>query len=80
MKAGIHPDYREILIHDMASGTEFVVRSSQITNETKEFNGTEYPLVKVDISDKSHPFFTGKQTLVDTAGRIDKFYKKYGKK
>jgi len=80
MKDGIHPEYREVLVHDMASGDEFITRSSQITKETKEYNGTEYPLIKIEISDKSHPFFTGKQTLVDTAGRIDKFYKKYGKK
>jgi large subunit ribosomal protein L31 len=80
MKKDIHPEYREVLVHDMASGHEFVTRSTQKTSETKKFNGNDYPLIKIEISDKSHPFFTGKSQLVDTAGRIDKFYKKYGKK
>jgi large subunit ribosomal protein L31 len=80
MKQGIHPEYREVLVHDLSNGYEFLTKSSQITSEKKEYNGKEYPLIKVEISSQSHPFFTGKEMLVDTAGRIDKFYKKYGKK
>ncbi len=80
MKNGIHPDYREVLVHDLSNGSEFLTHSAQRASETKEFNGKEYPLIKLDITSESHPFFTGKERLVDTAGRIDKFYKKYGKK
>lgn len=80
MKKDIHPEYREVLFHDLTSGHEFITRSSQKATETKKHNGQEYPYIKLEISHKSHPFFTGKAMLVDTAGRIDKYYKKYGKK
>jgi large subunit ribosomal protein L31 len=77
MKKGIHPDYREVLVHDLSSGLDFITRSSQYTKDTKEFNGKTYPLIKVEISNMSHPFYTGKAQLLDTAGRIDKWNKKY---
>jgi large subunit ribosomal protein L31 len=80
MRNDIHPEYKEVLVHDLSSGFEWVTRSAQITSETKEFNGVEYPLVKIEISSKSHPFFTGKAQMVDTAGRIDKFNKRWAKK
>lgn len=80
MKKDIHPEYREVLFHDLSSGFEWVTRSAQKTKETKEFDGVEYPLIKIEISSKSHPFFTGKAQLVDSAGRIDKFNKRWKKK
>lgn len=80
MRKDIHPEYREVLVHDLSSGFEWVTRSSQTTSEKKEFEGVEYPLLKVEISSKSHPFFTGKNQIVDTAGRIDKFNKRWAKK
>ncbi len=80
MRKDIHPEYREVLVHDLSSGFEWVTRSAQNTTETKAFEGTDYPLIKVEISSKSHPFFTGKNQIVDTAGRIDKFNKRWAKK
>ena len=80
MRKDIHPEDREVLVHDLSSGFEWITRSSQVLKETKEFKGKDYPLLKVEISSKSHPFFTGKSQLVDTAGRIDKFKKRYAKK
>ena len=80
MKKDIHPEYREVIVRDLTSGEDFLTRSSQSTNDTTEYNGKEYPLIKVEISSKSHPFYTGKSMLVDTAGRIEKWNKKFGKK
>lgn len=80
MKEGIHPDYREVVFKDTASDYQFIGRSTVETRETIELDGVEYPLVKLDISSASHPFFTGKQQFVDTAGRVDKFFARYGKK
>jgi large subunit ribosomal protein L31 len=81
MKKDIHPkDYRFVVFKDLSSDHMFLTKSCVHSNETIKYeDGNEYPLFKVDISDKSHPFFTGKQTLVDTAGRVDKFRKKYQK-
>jgi len=81
MKKGIHPDsYRLVVFKDMSNGTSFLSRSTAASKEMfKCENGTEYPLMKLEISNTSHPFFTGKNVLVDTAGRIDKFKKKYAK-
>lgn len=79
MKKGIHPDsYRSIVFKDMSNGDMFLSKSTCATKETVEFEGETYPLVKIEISNTSHPFFTGKSTLVDTAGRVDKFLNRYG--
>jgi large subunit ribosomal protein L31 len=82
MKKGLHPDsYRLVVFKDMSNGHTFLSRSTANTKETLKWeDGNEYPLVKLEISNTSHPFFTGKNMLVDTAGRIDKFKKKYAKK
>ncbi len=80
MKKGIHPEnYRMVAFKDMSNGDIFLTRSTAEAKETIEIEGVEYPLVKVEISRTSHPFYTGKVKLVDTAGRIDKFKRKYGK-
>lgn len=79
MKKGIHPEYRDVVFHDMSADYKFVTRSTVQTKDTMEFEGQTYPLVKIEVSSQSHPFYTGKNVLLDTAGRIDKFRKKYGK-
>ncbi|MDR1562355.1 MAG: type B 50S ribosomal protein L31 [Dysgonamonadaceae bacterium] len=79
MKQGIHPDkYRPVVFKDMSNEDIFITRSTISTKETIEVDGVTYPLVKVEISNTSHPFYTGKQKLVDTAGRVDKFMSRYG--
>ncbi len=79
MKKGIHPDnYRPVVFMDMSNGDKFITRSTINAKETIEIEGVEYPLVKVEISNTSHPFYTGKSKLVDTAGRVDKFMSRYG--
>jgi len=79
MKKGIHPKYREVVFQDISSDFAFLTRSTVETSDTIAWtDGNEYPLVKVEISSKSHPFYTGQQKIVDTAGRVDRFRKKYG--
>ncbi|MBX9781054.1 MAG: type B 50S ribosomal protein L31 [Chitinophagaceae bacterium] len=82
MKQGIHPEsYRFVVFKDMSNGEAFLSKSTANTKETIQWeDGKEYPLVKLEISNTSHPFYTGKNVLVDTAGRIDKFKKRYEKK
>ena len=80
MKKDVHPEYREVLFHDTSIDKYFVVSSSLLTDETKEWEGKTYPYFSLDISSDSHPFYTGKQNLVDTAGRVDKFRKRFGSK
>ena len=82
MKKGIHPaNYRFVVFKDMSNGYTFLSRSSSPTKEMIKWeDGNEYTLIKLEISNTSHPFFTGQKVLVDTAGRIDKFKKKYAKK
>ena len=79
MKKNIHPEnYRLVVFQDISCDYSFLTRSTVETSETIKWNdGKEYPLYKLEISNKSHPFFTGKQNLLDTAGRIEKFKKKY---
>ncbi len=78
MKQGIHPEnYRLVAFKDMSNEHVFITKSAVQTRETITFEGAEYPLVKVEISNTSHPFFTGKMKLVDTAGRVDKFMNRY---
>ena len=79
MKKDLHPEnYREVAFKDMSNEEVFITRSTIATRETIEIDGKEYPLVKLEITSSSHPFFTGKQKLVDTAGRVDKFMSRYG--
>jgi large subunit ribosomal protein L31 len=79
MKQGIHPEYKEVVIKDMASGHTFLTRSTSVPKETIEFEGKDYPVIKVEVSSKSHPFFTGQERIMDTAGRIEKFNRRYKK-
>lgn len=80
MKKGIHPEsYRMVVFKDISTEDLFLVRSCANTKETIEVDGKEYPLFKLEISSKSHPFYTGKMKFVDSAGRIDKFKKKFAK-
>ena len=79
MKPGIHPNYREVVFQDLTSGFTFLTRSTVETKETIEHEGQEYPLIKVEISSHSHPFYTGKQTLNTTAGQIDKFNRRFSR-
>lgn len=80
MKKDIHPEYREVLFHDISVDFKVLTRSTMATKETIEHEGKEYPYVKVDISSASHPFYTGTQKILDTEGRVDKFKKKYGRR
>ncbi|MGN6417150.1 MAG: type B 50S ribosomal protein L31 [Pseudobacter sp.] len=82
MKKDLHPgNYRFVVFKDMSNGVTFLSRSAAPSKETIKFeDGNEYPLIKLEISSTSHPFFTGQNVLVDTAGRIDKFNKRYAKK
>lgn len=80
MKSGIHPEnYRTVVFKDISNGDTFFSRSTVNTKETIEIDGVEYPLYKLEISSASHPFFTGKMKLIDTAGRVDKFMNRYKK-
>ena len=80
MKKDIHPDnYRVVAFKDMSNEDVFLTKSTADTTETLDVDGVEYPLIKMEISRTSHPFYTGKSKLVDTAGRIDKFKTKYAK-
>lgn len=81
MKKEIHPEnYRLVVFKDMSNDYMFITRSCATSTETVKYeDGNEYPLVKLDISSASHPFFTGKQQYVDTAGRIDKFKNRYAR-
>jgi large subunit ribosomal protein L31 len=80
MKPGLHPDnYRLVAFKDMSNDDVFLTKSTVNTKETLEVDGVEYPLVKLEISRTSHPYYTGKTKLVDTAGRIDKFKNRYSK-
>ena len=80
MRKGIHPEYRDVVFHDLSSDYKFVTRSTVQTKDTMEYEGQTYPLVKIEVSSQSHPFYTGKNVLLDTAGRVDKFRKRYGQK
>lgn len=79
MKQGIHPEYKDVVIKDMASGWTFLTRSTKVPSETEHFEGKDYPVIKIEVSSKSHPFFTGQERIMDTAGRIEKFNRRYKK-
>ena len=81
MKKEIHPDYRPVVFQDAGADFAFLTRSTVDSKETITWeDGNQYPLIRVDISSKSHPFYTGKQNIVDSAGRVDRFRRKYGTK
>ena len=80
MRSDIHPEYREVLFHDTSVDLYFVVPSALETDQTREWEGKTYPYFPLEVSSASHPFYTGKQNLVDTAGRVEKFEKRFGKK
>ncbi|MGI4937484.1 MAG: type B 50S ribosomal protein L31 [Janthinobacterium lividum] len=78
MKKDAHPDYREVVFHDLSCDFKFVTRSTMGTRETIDFEGKQYPLIKIEVSSESHPFYTGKHKIVDTAGRVEKFRQRFG--
>lgn len=81
MKADIHPEYREVVFQDLTSDFKFLTRSTVSSKETVKWeDGNEYPLVKVEVSSASHPFYTGQNKLMDTSGRVDKFRRRYAAK
>ena len=81
MKKDIHPDYRPVVFLDTASNESFITRSTVQTNDTIEWeDGNTYPLAKVEISSKSHPFYTGTMIIMDTAGRVERFERRYGRR
>jgi large subunit ribosomal protein L31 len=80
MQKNKHPAYQEVLFEDSSTGHKFVIGSTLQPKEKGTFNGKEYPLYKLSVSSYSHPFFVGKNQLVDAEGRVDKFTKKYQKK
>jgi large subunit ribosomal protein L31 len=80
MKAGIHPEYKEVVFQDISSDFSFLTRSTIKSKETIKWeDGNEYPLVKIEVSSASHPFYTGKHKVLDSGGRVDRFKKRYGK-
>ena len=79
MKTDIHPNYRPVVFQDLTDGTHFLIRSTIETSETITLeDGIEYPLAKVEITSASHPFFTGTMKIIDTAGRVERFERRYG--
>lgn len=79
MKDGIHPDYHPVVFYDTSSGTGFLTRSTATGTQTIEWeDGSTYPIVRVEISAESHPFWTGNQRIVDAAGQVEKFRRRYG--
>lgn len=81
MKKEIHPNYRDVVFFDTSSDYKFMTKSTIETSETIEWeDGKQYPVYKIEVSSNSHPFYTGKKMLLDTAGRVEKFNKRYAKK
>ena len=79
MKKDIHPDYHKVLFHDSATGQEWLSRSTLTSKETREIDGEQVPVIRLDISAYSHPFWTGQLRELDSDGRVDRFRKRYGK-
>ncbi|MDE2407650.1 MAG: type B 50S ribosomal protein L31 [Xanthomonadaceae bacterium] len=80
MKAGIHPEYRDVVFQDVTSDFKILTRSTLGSKETVKWeDGNEYPLIKVEVSSSSHPFYTGQNKIMDTSGRVDRFRKRYQK-
>ncbi len=81
MKKDIHPEYRSVVFYDTSSDFKFMTKSTMTSSDTIKWeDGNEYPLIKVEVSSASHPFYTGKKLFVDTAGRVEKFNRRYKKK
>ena len=81
MKQDIHPDYKEVIFEDVSCGFKFKTRTTMKSKETTTWtDGKEYPLIKIETSSESHPFYTGQQKIMDTAGRVEKFRQKFGSK
>ena len=81
MKKDIHPEYKEVVFQDTTSDFKFLTKSTMTSKETIKWeDGNEYPVIKVEVSSASHPFYTGKKIFLDTAGRVEKFNRKYKKK
>jgi len=78
MKANIHPDSRPVVLQDATTGTAFLTRSTITTSQTTDWEGQTYPLVIVDVTSDSHPFWTGGQRILDAAGQVEKFRRRYG--
>ena len=80
MKADIHPQYRDVVFQDVTSDFRILTRSTLSSKETVKWeDGNEYPLIKIEVSSASHPFYTGQNKIMDTSGRVDKFRKRYAK-
>jgi len=77
MKSDIHPTYQAVVFRDLASGATFLTRSTVGSDKTIELDGVTYPVIDVEISSESHPFYTGKQRIMDSAGRVEKFNSRY---
>jgi len=77
MKSHIHPDYAPVVFRDLASGETFLTRSTVTSDKTIDLDGVTYPVIDVEISSASHPFYTGKQRIMDSAGRVEKFNSRY---
>ncbi|MFG2194841.1 type B 50S ribosomal protein L31 [Streptomyces sp. NPDC048639] len=81
MKPGIHPAYRPVVFRDSASGTAFLTRSTATSEKTVEWeDGATYPVIDVEVSSASHPFYTGRTRVMDTAGRVERFERRYGRR
>lgn len=81
MRKDIHPEYKEVVFQDTSIDYKFMTRSTMTSKETIKWeDGKTYPLIKIEVSSASHPFFTGKKIFVDTAGRVEKFNRRYKKK
>ena len=80
MKKGLHPEYKEVVFLDTSSDFKFLTKSTMKSSDTIKWeDGNEYPLIKIEVSSASHPFYTGKKLFVDTAGRVEKFKRRYDK-
>ena len=77
MKSEIHPEYAPVVFRDLASGATFLTRSTVTSDKTIDLDGSSYPVIDVEISSESHPFYTGKQRIMDSAGRVEKFNTRY---
>jgi len=77
MKTDIHPDYKDVVFRDLGSGETFLTRSTVSSDKKIELDGVEYPVIDVEISSASHPFYTGKQRIMDSAGRVEKFNQRF---
>ena len=81
MKPGIHPDYRTVVFQDSGTGYRFLTRSTATSDRTVDWtDGRRYPLIVVDVTSDSHPFWTGAHRVLDTAGRVEKFERRYGRR